>query len=91
MTNKDYKLVFWEDKLSELKQDYDTVQAQLRNELDGVTQNKLKRQLEQIGQEMEAHENQIQARKRELQQNAACAALDELKRILQRYNPHSAP
>jgi len=86
MTNKDYNLVFWEDKLSDLKQDYDTVQAQLRNELDGVTQNKLKRQLEQIGQEMDKCENQLQARKQELQEQAACVALDGLRKILQRHN-----
>jgi gas vesicle protein len=76
MASKDYNLEFWEEKLSDLEQDYETVKSQLRNELDGPTQNKLKRQLEQIGREMEAYEEHIQAREQELQENAAPAALD---------------
>lgn len=86
MPNKDYTLEFWEEKLNDLEQDYEKVKSQLRTEQDGSTQNKLERQLEQIGQEMDKCENQIQARKRELQQKAACAALDELRGFLQRYN-----
>jgi hypothetical protein len=46
-------------ELDDLERDYETVQAQLRNELDGATQNKLKRQLEQIGQEIDQHEQQL--------------------------------
>ncbi|MBE9130032.1 MULTISPECIES: hypothetical protein [unclassified Coleofasciculus] len=86
MANKDYTLELWEDKLNDLERDYDKVKSQLRTELDGSTQNKLERQLEQIGQEMDKCENQIQARKRELQQNATCAALDGLRKILQHHN-----
>jgi hypothetical protein len=86
MPNKDYTLEFCEEKLNDLEQDYKKVKSQLRTEQDGPTQNKLERQLEQIGQEMDKCENQIQARKRELQQKAACAALDELREILQRHN-----
>jgi hypothetical protein len=86
MTNKDYKLEFWKEKLNDLERDYEKVKSQLRNEQDGPTQNKLERQLEQIGQEMEAYEKQIQARKQELQENAASAALDGLRKILQRPN-----
>jgi len=86
MANKDYTLKFWEVQLNDLKHDYETVQSQIRTELDGSTQNKLERRIEQIGQDMDKYENQIQAHKRELQQNAACAALDELRNILQRHN-----
>jgi hypothetical protein len=86
MTNKDYTLELWKEKLNDLEQDYEKVKSQLRTEQDGSTQNKLERQLEQIGQEMDKCENQIQARKRELQEKAACAALDELRKILQRHN-----
>jgi hypothetical protein len=82
MTNKDYTLEFWEEKLNDLERDYEKVKSQLRNEQDGPTQNKLERQLEQIGQEMEAREKQIKVRKRELQENA----LDELREILQRHD-----
>jgi hypothetical protein len=86
MTNKDYKLEFWQDRWNDLKQDYEKVKSQLRNEQDGPTQNKLERQIEQIGRDMDACDNQIQVRKRELQEKAACAALDELRKILQRHN-----
>lgn len=46
-------------ELDDLKRDYETVNAHLRNELDGTTQNKLKRQFEQIGQEMAKREQQL--------------------------------
>jgi len=82
MANKDYTLKLWEEKLNDLEQDYNKVKSRLRTELDGSTQNKLERQLEQIGQEMDKCENKIQARKRELQD----AALDELRQILQHHN-----
>ncbi|MEQ8972535.1 MAG: hypothetical protein RIE73_19340 [Coleofasciculus sp. C1-SOL-03] len=68
--------------MNDLEQDYNKVKSQLRTELDGSTQNKLERQLEQIGQEINKCENQIQACKRKLQD----AALDKLREILQRHN-----
>jgi hypothetical protein len=46
-------------ELDDLEQDYDKVKSQLRTELDGSTQNKLERQLEQIGQEMAQREQQL--------------------------------
>jgi hypothetical protein len=46
-------------ELEDLEQDYDRVKSQLRTELDGGTQNKLERQLEQIGQEMAKREQQL--------------------------------
>jgi hypothetical protein len=46
-------------ELDDLERDYKTVQAQLRNELDGTTQNKLERQLEKIGQEMAKRQQQL--------------------------------
>ncbi|MEP0873121.1 CHAT domain-containing protein [Trichocoleus desertorum AS-A10] len=46
-------------ELEDLEQDYEAVQAQLRVELDGSTQNRLKRQIEQIGQRMNTKEQQL--------------------------------
>jgi hypothetical protein len=46
-------------ELDDLERDYEKVKAQLRNEQDGPTQNKLERQLEQIGQEMAQREQQL--------------------------------
>jgi hypothetical protein len=46
-------------ELDDLEQDYETVSTQLRNELDGPTQNKLSRQLEQIGSEIDKREQQL--------------------------------
>lgn len=46
-------------ELEDLEQDYDTVKSRLRTELDGGTQNRLERQLEQIGQEMAKREQQL--------------------------------
>jgi hypothetical protein len=46
-------------EIEDLDQDYTTVATQLRNELDGSTQNKMKRQLEQICLEMEQREFQL--------------------------------
>jgi len=46
-------------ELQDLEQDYESVKAQLRVELDGSTQNKLKRQIDQIGQQMDTTEQQL--------------------------------
>ncbi|MBE9130031.1 CHAT domain-containing protein, partial [Coleofasciculus sp. LEGE 07081] len=46
-------------ELDDLEQDYDKIKSQLRTELDGATQNKLERQLEQIGQDMAQREQQL--------------------------------
>jgi hypothetical protein len=46
-------------EIEDLAQDHKTVATQLRNELDGSTQNKLKRQLEQICLEMEKREKHL--------------------------------
>ncbi len=49
----------WQTELSDLDQDYQSVQAQLRTEQDAPTRNKLERQLQQIGQQMDTKEQQI--------------------------------
>ena len=90
MTNKDFLLGYWEEKLNDLERDYEKVKTQLRIEQDGPTQNKLERQLEQIGWEMNECEGKIQDRKRELQENAARAALEELLKILHDHNAQFA-
>jgi hypothetical protein len=46
-------------ELDDLERDYEKVKSQLRTEQDGPTQNKLERQLEQIGQEMAQREQQL--------------------------------
>jgi hypothetical protein len=46
-------------ELDDLERNYETVKSQLRTELDGATQNKLKLQLEVIGQEMAQCEQQL--------------------------------
>lgn len=48
-----------QEELADLDKDYETVKAQLRVELDGSTQNKLKLQIEQIGQQMDTKEQQL--------------------------------
>jgi hypothetical protein len=46
-------------ELEDLEKDYESVKAQLRVELDAPTQNRLERQIEQIGQEMDTKEQQL--------------------------------
>ncbi|MBD2036588.1 CHAT domain-containing protein [Leptolyngbya sp. FACHB-321] len=46
-------------ELEDLDQDYESVKAQLRVELDAPTQNKLERQIEQIGRQMDTKEQQL--------------------------------
>jgi CHAT domain-containing protein len=46
-------------ELENLEQDYETVQAQLQVEQDGTTQNKLMRQINQIGQQMDIKEQEL--------------------------------
>ncbi|MBD2073044.1 CHAT domain-containing protein [Phormidium sp. FACHB-592] len=46
-------------ELEDLEQDYESVKAQLRVELDASTQNRLERQVEQIGQAMDTKEQQL--------------------------------
>ncbi len=49
----------WRQSLDDLEQDYESVRIQLRSEQDGPTRNKLDRQLEQIGTEMDQCEQKI--------------------------------
>jgi hypothetical protein len=46
-------------ELDDLDQDYESVKAQLRVEQDGPTQNKLQRQIEQIGLDMDQQEQRL--------------------------------
>lgn len=46
-------------ELDDLDQDYESVKAQLRVEQDGPTQNKLQRQIEQIGLDMDQREQRL--------------------------------
>ena len=46
-------------EIEDLEQDYETISAQLRSELDGSTQNKMKRQLEAVNLEIDSRENRL--------------------------------
>ena len=46
-------------EIEDLELDYETVSAQLRNELSGSTQNKMKRQLKVISEELEERESKL--------------------------------
>ncbi len=84
MDSKNLILKHWEEQLLDQRQDYETVKLQLRTELDGPTQNRLKTQLESIVKEIEGLEEKIKTREQELKEKADRDTLDRLIEILQR-------
>ena len=84
MDSKDPILEFLEEQLLDQRQDYETVKLQLRTELDGPTQNRLKRKLDLIALKIEKLGKEIKDREQEHKEKAGGDALDRLMEILQR-------
>jgi hypothetical protein len=80
--NEDLQLDFYRTKLDDLEQDYKAVTEKLRVESDPPTQNQLKRQIEQIGQEMTEWQQKIDQRQAERQRQVVQVALNGLISIL---------
>jgi hypothetical protein len=72
-------------RLEDLEQDYRTTSDKLRNELDGSTQNRLKRELKSIAQQMTECEQDISARKQIVQVQAAGESINNLITILKNF------
>lgn len=83
--SKDPLLDFYQSQLDDLEDDYEKVRNQLRTEQDGPTQNRLERQIEQIGRDMRQWQQKIEQRVNELQRQAEQDATDELITILKTY------
>ena len=83
--DRDYLLELYQTRLEDLKQDYESVEVQLRTEQDGPTINKLERQIEQIGRQMDKLQQQIVMRQAELELQATQAAVDSLIALLNHY------
>lgn len=77
--SKDHLLDFYQTQLDDLAQDYKKVSKQLRVEQDGATQNKLERQIEQIGRDMEEWQEKIRERRLKQCQDALKALISILK------------
>lgn len=86
MGSRDLKLEFWKNKLADLEQDYKTVEAQLRTEQDGPTQNKLTRQLVMLEEEIKEYEQKITACQQECQRIAALAPGQAMLQLVQEYD-----
>lgn len=80
--NNDPLLNFYKNQLEDLEKDYKSVQDQLRVELDRPTQNRLERNLEQIGQRMNEWQQKIDKHQADQQLQASQIALDALINIL---------
>ncbi|MBD2036589.1 hypothetical protein H6F76_16375 [Leptolyngbya sp. FACHB-321] len=80
--SNDPLLDFYQTELDDLEQDYTKVKEQLRVEQDGPTQNKLERQIEQIGRQMDECQQKIDQRQADRQRQVAQIALDTLISIL---------
>ncbi|MEP0873120.1 hypothetical protein NDA01_25485 [Trichocoleus desertorum AS-A10] len=76
--SKDYLLDHYQTQLDDLEQDYEQVKEQLRVELDAPTQNRLERQIEQIGRKTRELQQKIEQHKAERQRQLAQDALAEL-------------
>lgn len=83
--SKDHTLDFYQTQLDDLDQDYKTDTEKLRVELDGSTQNKLKRKIEQIGQAMNEWQRKIDQHQANRQQQAFQDALNALLNIFKAY------
>jgi hypothetical protein len=83
--DRDHLLEHLKTQLEDLEQDYRTVSDQLRNELDGITQNKLNRQIAAIAQQITECEKRISARQQEMQIQAAEESINTLINILKRF------
>lgn len=82
---KDYLLDRHQTELNDLEQDYKKVREQLRVERDGPTQNKLERQIKQIGQQMDKCQQKIDQLQEERQRQSVHVALNALISILSTY------
>jgi hypothetical protein len=80
--NEDLQLDFYRTKLDDLEQDYKAVTEKLRVELDAPTQNRLERQIEQLGQEMTGWQQKIDHHQAEWQRQVVQVALNALISIL---------
>lgn len=98
--SKDYLLDHYQTSLDDLEQDYKKVKEQLRVEQDGPAQNKLERQIEQLGQRMDQLQQKIRQHQEKQQQQKAQSALaaliglfanheDELERVIAAYQQTS--
>jgi len=85
MLNEDLILKRWQVDLEDLSAVYKKVERQLRTELDVRDRNRLERQLEDIGLEMQELEAKIARRERELENQANRNALNDLVEILQQH------
>ncbi len=80
--SKDYLLDHYQTQLDDLDQDYKKVKEQKRVEQDGPTQNKLERQIKQIGQQMDEWQQKIDQLQEERQRQSVHIALNTLIDIL---------
>ncbi|MBD2073045.1 hypothetical protein H6F86_03910 [Phormidium sp. FACHB-592] len=80
--SNDTLLDFYQTQLDDLERDYTKVKEQQRVEQDGPTQNKLERQIEQIGRQMDGWQQKIAQHQTDRQRQVARIALDTLISIL---------
>jgi hypothetical protein len=83
--SKDIQLEFYQTQLANLEEDYKRVTDQLQVEQDGVAQNKLERQIKQIGQQMDEWQKKIDQRQADMQSFARREALNNLIDLLKNY------
>ena len=82
--DKDYLLEHLETKLQDLEKDYETESANLRNELDGSTQNKLKRKVAAILQSIDECRQNIADHQQKKQLQAVELSINVITVVLKR-------